>query len=158
MALKKLKAPESLKIDFCPSPKQYELWKLLQPECPLCGGEVEQMLIGYDANHNPRYKPYCKRCNNQNIPQLILGGGAAGGGKSFVSSVWLVSSCIRFPDIRAVVARKTLKSLKESTWNTIRMVIKQWGLVEDEHYHINNVAGTLRFWNDSVIIMLDLAD
>lgn len=35
MALKKLKAPESLKIDFCPSPKQYELWKLLQPECPL---------------------------------------------------------------------------------------------------------------------------
>ena len=57
MALKKLKAPESLKIDFCPSPKQYELWKLLQPECPLCGGEVEQMLIGYDANHNPRYKP-----------------------------------------------------------------------------------------------------
>lgn len=158
MALKKLKAPESLKIDFCPSPKQYELWKLLQPECPLCGGEVEQMLIGYDANHNPRYKPYCKRCNNQNIPQLVLGGGAAGGGKSFVSSVWLVSSCIRFPDIRAVVARKTLKSLKESTWNTIRMVIKQWGLVEDEHYHINNVAGTLRFWNDSVIIMLDLAD
>ena len=113
MALKKLKAPESLKIDFCPSPKQYELWKLLQPECPLCGGEVEQMLIGYDANHNPRYKPYCKRCNNQNIPQLVLGGGAAGGGKSFISSVWLVSSCIRFPDIRAVVARKTLKSLKE---------------------------------------------
>lgn len=526
MALKKLKAPESLKIDFCPSPKQYELWKLLQPECPLCGGEVDQMLIGYDANHNPRYKPYCKRCNNQNIPQLVLGGGAAGGGKqmqldshvctpfgfrkvreleigdiitsaitggqqrviwlhpveehdyyrvhfvdgtyaecssghlwqlhqsrkqtkrrdsegnrqderiyttrmiyewmerkkngmykgcnliiplcapvqftmtnmngyskpldpyvlgaligdgcmtdsalkngfvqlttmdeeivavfreagydmhrwqqkkntraksyaiadrslidalslldlagkesskkfipkqykyatieerkklmqglmdtdgyvdirghmsystvslslaedvafvvrslggkatikrnragnkdkngnsvkcsdvydvyimttfnpelvrlirkksrckhefnggssklgkrivdiepigkrvgrcitvddpgglyvadnftvthnSYLSSVWLVSSCIRFPDIRAVVARKTLKSLKESTWNTIRMVIKQWGLVEDEHYHINNVAGTLRFWNDSVIIMLDLAD
>lgn len=526
MALKKLKAPESLKIDFCPSPKQYELWKLLQPECPSCGGGVEQMLIGYDANHNPRYKPYCKRCNNQNIPQLVLGGGAAGGGKqmqldslvctpfgfrkvrdleigdiitsaitggqqrviwlhpveehdyyrilfvdgtyaecssghlwqlrqsrkqtkrrdsegnrqdervyttrmihewmerkkngmykgcnliiplcapvqftmtnmtgrpkpldpyvlgaligdgcmtdsalkngivqlttmdgeivaafreagydmhrwqqkkntraksyaiadrslidalsllglagkdsskkfipeqykyatieerkklmqglmdtdgyvdvrghmsystvsfslaediafvvrslggkaairrnragykdkngnkvkcsdvydvyimttfntelvrltrkksrckyefnggssklgkrvvdiepigkrvgrcitvddpgglyvadnftvthnSYLSSVWLVSSCIRFPDIRAVVARKTLKSLKESTWNTIRMVIKQWGLVEDEHYHVNNVAGTLRFWNDSVIIMLDLAD
>lgn len=158
MAQRKLKAPENLKIDFCPSPKQYELWKLLQPECPLCGGEVEQMLIGYDANRNPRYKPYCTRCKNENIPQMVLGGGAAGGGKSYVSSVWLVSSCIRFADIRAVVARKTLKSLKESTWNTIRMVIKQWGLVEDEHYHINNVAGTLRFWNDSVIIMLDLAD
>ncbi|RHH07891.1 hypothetical protein DW228_18330 [Bacteroides fragilis] len=77
---------------------------------------------------------------------------------SYLASVWLVSSCIRFPDIRAVVARKTLKSLKESTWNTIRMIIKNWGLVEDEHYHINNVAGTLRFWNGSVILMLDLAD
>lgn len=80
------------------------------------------------------------------------------GGKSYLASVWLVSSCIRFPDVRAIVARKTLKSLKESTWNTIRMIIKNWGLVEDVHYHINNVAGTLRFWNDSVILMLDLAD
>jgi hypothetical protein len=26
---------------------------------------------------------------------LILGGGAAGGGKSYVGSVWLISSCIR---------------------------------------------------------------
>ena len=108
MAQKKLKALEKLKIDFCPSPKQYELWKLLQPECPLCVGEVEQMLIGYDAAHNPRYKPYCKQCGNQNIPQMVLGGGAAGGGKSFVSSVWLVSSCIRFPDIRAVVVRNEI--------------------------------------------------
>lgn len=75
-----------------------------------------------------------------------------------MASVWLASSCIRFQDIRAVVARKTLKSLKESTWNTIRMVIKSWGLIEDVHYHVNNVAGTLRFWNGSVILMLDLAD
>lgn len=158
MASKKLVAPRYLKIDFSPSAKQYKLWKLLQPECPVCGGEIKQTLIGYDTNHNPKYKPHCEKCGNSNIPQLILGGGAAGGGKSYLASVWLVSSCIRFPDVRAVVARKTLKSLKESTWNTIRMVIKNWGLVEDVNYHINNVAGTLRFWNDSVILMLDLAD
>lgn len=156
--LKKLVAPENLHVDFSPSPKQYELWKLLQPECPLCGGFVQQQLTGYDANHNPQYKPFCSKCGNGNIPQLILGGGAAGGGKSFLASVWLVSSCIRFADIRAIVARKTLKSLRESTWNTIRMVVKKWGLVEDVHYRINNIAGTMRFWNDSVIIMLDMAD
>lgn len=154
----RLRTPKNLKIDFSPSPKQYELWKLLQPECHLCGGEIQQKLMGYDANLNPQYKPYCTKCGNHNIAQLALGGGAAGGGKSFLASVWLVSSCIRFSDIRAVVARKTLKSLKESTWNTIRMIIKNWGLLEDEHYHINNVAGTLRFWNGSVILMLDLAD
>ena len=55
-------------------------------------------------------------------------GGAAGGGKSYIGSVWLVSSCIRFENIRAVVARKTLKSLKESTWNTIKSILKDWGL------------------------------
>lgn len=86
-------------------------------------------------------------CDNRNIPQLVLGGGAAGSGRFFASSVWLVNGCNRFPDLRAAAARKTLKSLKESTWNTIRTVIKQWG-GEDEHYHINNVAGTLRFRND----------
>lgn len=69
-----------------------------------------------------------------------------------------MSSCIRFPEIRAIVARKTLKSLKESTWNTIRAVIKRWGLIEDVHYRVNNLAGTLTFWNDSIILMLEMAD
>ena len=155
---KKLVPPENLNIDFAPSPKQYELWKLLQPECPTCGGEVSQKLIGYDVGGNPQYKPYCSKCLNTNIPQMMLGGGSAGGGKSYLASIWLVSSCFRFENIRAIVARKTLKSLKESTWNTICAVVKKWGLKEDEHYRINNVAGTMKFWNDSVIIMLDMAD
>lgn len=71
--------------------------------CPHCGGEIEQILVGYDPQRNPQYKPQCKQCRSQNLPQLILGGGAAGGGKSFIGSVWLVSSCIRFENIRAVV-------------------------------------------------------
>lgn len=73
-------------------------------------------------------------------------------------SVWLVSCCIRFADFRAVIARKTLKSLKESTWNTVRTVVKNWGLVEDVHYKVNNLAGTLQFWNGSIILMLEMAD
>lgn len=74
-----LKAPKNLTIDFKPSPKQYELWKLLQPNyCPHCGGQIEQNLTGHDLNGNPQYKPQCKVCKSQNLPQLILGGGAAG--------------------------------------------------------------------------------
>lgn len=159
MASNKLKPPKSVRIDFKPSTRQYELWKLLQPDfCPLCGAGIEQILIGYDPNGNPQYKPQCIQCKNQNLPQLILGGGAAGGGKSYLGSVWLISSCIRFENIRAVVARKTLKSLKESTWNTIKSVLKDWGLKEDIHFKINNLEGTLTFWNDSVIIMKEMAD
>lgn len=89
---------------------------------------------------------------------MILGGGAAGGGKSFLASVWLVSCCLRFPDFRAVIARKTLKSLKESTWNTIRKVVKDWGLMEDVHYKVNNLAGSMQFWNGSAILMIEMAD
>ncbi|MCS2303925.1 hypothetical protein NXX23_18745 [Bacteroides ovatus] len=54
--------------------------------------------------------------------------------------------------------RKTLKSLKESTWNTIKSILKDWGLKEDTNYKINNLEGTLTFWNDSVIIMKEMAD
>jgi PBSX family phage terminase large subunit len=159
MASNRLKPPKSVRIDFKPSPRQYELWKLLQPDaCPFCGGGIEQVLTGYDANRNPQYKPECQQCHNQDLPQLILGGGAAGGGKSYVGSVWLISSCIRFENLRAVVARKTLKSLKESTWNTIKSILKDWGLKEDLNFKINNLEGTLTFWNDSVIIMKEMAD
>ncbi|MCC8174460.1 MAG: phage terminase large subunit [Odoribacter sp.] len=159
MAVNKLKPPKSLKIDFKPSTRQYELWKLLQPNyCPSCGGGIEQILIGFNVHHNPQYKPQCIKCENRNLPQLILRGGAAGGGKSYVGSVWLISSCIRFENIRAVVARKTLKSLKESTWNTIKSILKDWGLKEDLNFKINNLDGTLTFWNDSVIIMKEMAD
>ena len=77
---------------------------------------------------------------------------------SFLGSNWIVSSCMRFSDIRAVVARKTIKSLKESTFNTIKKVLKSWGLVEDEHYHINNLENTLTFWNNSVIILKEMVD
>lgn len=159
MAVNKLIPPQNVRIDFQPSPRQYELWKLLQPDyCPQCGGHIEQVLIGYDPQHNPQYKPECVKCRNRNLAQLILGGGSAGGGKSFVGSVWLISSCIRFENIRAVVARKTLKSLKESTWNTIKTVLKDWGLKEDVNYKINNLDGTLLFWNDSLLIMKEMAD
>lgn len=88
MAVTKLRPPCNLRIDFAPSPRQYELWKLLQPDCcPYCGCEIEQALIGYDPQGNPQYKPQCKQCHSRNLPQLILGGGSAGGGKSYLGSV-----------------------------------------------------------------------
>ena len=82
MGYKTLVAPRNLRIDFSPSPRQYELWKALQPECHLCGGEIKNVYIGDDENGNKRYVPECSSCGNRNIPQMILGGGAAGGGKA----------------------------------------------------------------------------
>lgn len=159
MAYGLLKAPKNLIINFQPSPRQYELWKLLQPDfCPHCGGKIEQVLIGHDAKGNPQYKPQCAACGSQDLAQLILGGGAAGGGKSYLGSCWIISSCIRFENIRAVVARKTIKSLKESTFNTIKTILKSWGLKEGVNYKINNLEGTVTFWNDSVILLKEMVD
>ena len=82
MSYKNLIPPTNLRIDFKPSPKQYELWRALQPECHLCGGEIKNVYIGTDNKGNARYVPECSSCGNRNIPQMILGGGAAGGGKA----------------------------------------------------------------------------
>lgn len=155
--VKGLKAPENLIINFAPSEKQYELWQLLQPNrCNLCGGEIEQKAIGRNEFGTMEYKATCVKCGNQNLPQLILAGGAAGGGKTYLSSCWIISSCLRFPGLRAVIARKTLKSLKESVLNTIKKVLREWGLEEGVNYRINNLEAYIQFYNSSVILMKEL--
>ena len=75
---------------------------------------------------------------------------------SWLGSNWICSLCIRFPDVRCVVARKTIKSLKESTFNTVRSVLKDWGLQEGVHYKINNLENWLQFWNGSIIYLKEL--
>lgn len=159
MLVKGLKAPEGLTINFAPSPRQYEMWKLLQPNyCPHCGGEIELIVVSHDEKGLPVHAPQCKKCHSRKLPQIILGGGAGGGGKSFVGSAWIVSSCLRFPDSRAVVARKTLKALKGSTFNTIKLILRLWGLVQDENYKINNLDGIVTFYNVSTISLIELED
>lgn len=157
--VKGLKAPKGLTIDFKPSARQYEMWKLLQPNyCPHCGGKIELVEDAVDQKGKPVYVPQCVGCNSKKLPQIILGGGSGGGGKSYVGSVWIVSSCLRFPDLRAVVARKTLKSLKSSTFNTIKLVMRTWGLIEGENYKINNLDGIVTFYNGSTISLIELDD
>lgn len=158
MLVKGLRRPNVV-INFAPSEKQAQLWNLLQPNyCPHCGGEVEIKLSSYDQKGLPVYAPVCKNCGTDELPQIILGGGAGGGGKTFVGSCWLISSCIRFPDLRAVVARKTLKALKASTFNTIKLVLKMWGMEQDVHYKINNLEGIVTFYNGSTISLIELED
>lgn len=68
----KLKAPDNLTIDFKPSPRQYEVWKAVQPECPECGGNIT-MTDRTDGTADP----ICDNCGNDNIPQITLEGQSA---------------------------------------------------------------------------------
>lgn len=135
---RKLKAPDQLHIDFCPSPKQYELWKLLQPECPLCGGTIRQQLIGYDINHNPQYKPFCYQCNNTNVPQLVLGGGAAGGGK-----MGLLNSTVCTPfGFRKIRDLKVGDIITSATTGGQQRIVSLHPIGAFEFYRIHFIDGT----------------
>ena len=153
----KLQRPEGLTINFKPSERQYELWNALQPNhCEFCGGSLEMRPNGTDAHGHVVYKATCTKCGTTDIPEQILGGGSAGGGKSYLGCCWLVSSCMRFEGIRMVVARKVRKTLLETTWNTLKDVLTSWGLVQDVHYHINNMTYIMTFWNGSTIMAMEL--
>lgn len=76
---------------------------------------------------------------------------------SYLGSAWLISCCIRYPEILMVVARLTLKDLRATTWATILRILDLWGFNEDENYRINNQYGYLDFWNGSRIMMVELS-
>lgn len=78
----KLERPHGLKINFKPSERQYELWKALQPGVCECGGKIEMRPSGVDEKGHTVYKAMCTKCGTTDIPEQILGGGSAGGGKA----------------------------------------------------------------------------
>lgn len=81
----KLERPRGLRIDFKPSERQYEVWNALQPNhCDKCGGQLEMRPNGYDKNGHEIFQATCKECGNTNIPEQILEGGSAGGGKALI--------------------------------------------------------------------------
>ena len=99
----------------------------------------EKQQILWDVLHNDKH-------------ELILSGGSSGGGKSFTACVWLITSCLAYEDVRYVLGRKTLKSLKESTLNTLLGLLNKWKI----SYNYNQIDLTITFNNKSKIILKEL--
>lgn len=78
----KLQKPQGLTINFQPSAKQFEVWKAIQPGKCECGGDLEMRPNGFDSKGHQLYKATCKQCGSTDIPEQVLIGGSAGGGKA----------------------------------------------------------------------------
>lgn len=93
---------------------------------------------------------------NDKTTTEVLFGGSAGGGKSYLGSVWLIYLCTTYDNIRCLMGRSKLDSLKKTTLNTFFDVCKQFGLEANEHYTFNASSNIVSFTNGSEIILKDL--
>jgi len=84
----------------------------------------------------------------------ILYGGSAGGGKSFLGCLWLITSCINYPETRWVMARNVMKRLKETTLNTFFDTARALGL--DDKFTYYDQKGLIKWTNGSEILLKDI--
>ena len=88
---------------------------------------------------------------------IIVYGGSAGGGKSWMGALWISYLCLTYPGIRCLIGRAVLQQLKLTTLNTLFEVLQMMGLKSGEHYTFNGQSNVLTFNNGSEIILKDLA-
>jgi hypothetical protein len=95
-----------------------------------------------------------------NTTNEICFGGAAGGAKSTLGSLWIITLCLQYPGIRCLIGRTVLSTLKQTTFKTLLEVLgpKFMNLQSDNHYTYNAQSNVVTFYNGSEIILKDLED
>lgn len=89
------------------------------------------------------------------ITDLLFGGGA-GGGKTDFGCGCIILASLKYEGSRWVIARETLKRLKETTLVTFFIVAKRWGLVNGVHFKYNKLDNIITFWNGSEVLLKEL--
>jgi len=85
--------------------------------------------------------------------KIVLYGGGAGGGKSFLGCFWLLSMCIAYPNTRWFIGREELKRIRQSTLISWSKVCSLLGF---SAYSINGQDNYIALSNGSRIDLLDL--
>lgn len=95
---------------------------------------------------------------NDHVTEVLLYGGSAGGGKSWLIGEWLMLLAVRYPRVRLFMARRELKVLKRSTLVTFFKVCRHHRIKRDVHFKYNSQDGQIVFWNGSTIDLLEIKD
>lgn len=84
---------------------------------------------------------------------VVIYGGAAGGGKSFLGCIWLLFMCQSYPNTRWFIGREELKRIRQSTVITWHKVCQQFKFKD---FKINGQDNYIELGNGSRIDLLDL--
>ena len=113
-------------------------------------GEFDLITRGHE-----KQKQALQILTDKNTKELAYGG-AAGGAKSWTGAVWLVFSCLAYPNTRYFIGREELTRLKESTLVTFFKVCSYYGIDRDIDWKYNAQSHFIEFTNGSRISLLDL--
>lgn len=116
-------------------------------------GEFD-FITGEGDNAHKKQKEGLELLTDNETREILLGG-AAGGAKSMTGALWLIYSCLLYPGIKTFVGRETLKSLRESTKETIEKAFKIFD-IPDNLYRYDGQDHFFQFTNGSKINFLDL--
>lgn len=86
----------------------------------------------------------------------VLYGGGAGGGKTFFGCLWHIHRRLRYPYTRGVIARKTLRNLKDTTIITFLKVTDMMGYKLGKHYNFNQNDMLITWANGSTTIFKEI--
>lgn len=86
--------------------------------------------------------------------QHILYGGSISGGKTYFACMWLLTSAIRYPGTRWMMARSRLSTLRRTTLATFLSLISKFKLTD--LVKLNNQTNIITFQNGSEIYLYDL--
>ncbi len=90
-----------------------------------------------------------------NTTRFIFYGGGAGGGKSYLGCLWLLSMCLAYPDTHWFMGRANLTDLRNTTLETLWKCCKDLGISSDL-YKYNAQFNYILFNNSSKIFLLAL--
>jgi hypothetical protein len=99
-----------------------------------------------DINLNPKQYIAMNYLYNSN-KNVIVYGGAAGGGKSYLGCTFIISYCLKYTEIRCMIGRYTLASLKNSTLITFLSILKKYNI----NYDYNRSEHIITFDNNSSV-------
>lgn len=84
-------------------------------------------------------------------------GGGAGGGKSILGCLWLLTNCLKYPKTKWVLGRKELTNLKKTTLLSFFQVVDILGLKSEDLFTLNSQTNIITFKNGSMIFLMDMS-
>lgn len=90
------------------------------------------------------------RLLNDGTTRQVFAGGGAGGGKSFVGSLWQITRRLKYPYTRGLIARRAYSDLRDSTMATFFETCGRWlGLEPGVDYEYNDSKHIVTWSNGS---------